>query len=81
MGNALYLFASYRVKWHWHEVADSDQEEFELDLMEFSGRLEKYSILQNMAIIHAVDNFWKLIHQKLEFAEHLRPAGANIKEA
>jgi hypothetical protein len=49
--------------------------------MEFSGRLEKYSILQNMAIIHAVDNFWKLIHQKLEFAEHLRPAGANIKEA
>lgn len=65
----------------WLEVADSDQEEFGLDLMEFSGRLKKYSILQNLAILHAVDNFGNLYHLKLEFAEHLRQAGANIKDA
>jgi hypothetical protein len=62
-----------------NEVADSNQEDYELDLNEFAGRLKKFPDLQSLAILHTVDNFWKLSGQKMGIEKTLREAGANIK--
>lgn len=62
----------------YQDVTDFDQEDWSFDLQEFSKRLKGHAQLQNLSILHAVDNFWKLYPLKMAFAETLKKAGAKI---